>query len=112
MTALRSSWVGRYALPSWSVPAAMRAVRAVLVVPLMLALTFKVIGNPQMALFAVFGSFAALVLTTFGGTRRDKAAAHLGLALVGSIGVILGSLAGGSAVLAAVVTLLVAFFIY
>jgi uncharacterized membrane protein YccC len=112
MTALRSSWLRQYALPSWSVPAAMRAVRAVLVVPLMLALTFKVIGNTQMALFAVFGSFAALVLTTFGGSRRDKAVAHLGLALVGSIGLILGSLAGGSAVLGAVVTLLVAFFIY
>jgi uncharacterized membrane protein YccC len=112
MTALRDSWLGRYVLPSWSVPAAMRALRATLVVPAVLALTFKVIGNPQMALFAVFGSFAALVLTTFGGTRRDKAVAHLGLALVGSIGVILGTLASGSALLAGVVTLLVAFFIY
>src|SRR5580698_3018735 len=112
MTALRDSWLGRYVLPSWSVPAAMRAVRATLVVPAILALTFKVFGNPQMALFAVFGSFAALVLTTFGGTRRDKAVAHLGLALVGSIGVILGTVASGSAPLAAVLTLLVAFFIY
>jgi uncharacterized membrane protein YccC len=112
MTALRDSWLGRYLLPSWSVPAAMRAVRATLVVPAILALTFKVFGNPQMALFAVFGSFAALVLTTFGGTRRDKAVAHLGLALVGSIGVILGTVASGSAPLAAVLTLLVAFFIY
>ena len=112
MTALRGSWLGRYVLPSWSVPAAMRALRATLVVPAVLALTSKVIGNPQMALFAVFGSFAALVLTTFGGTRRDKAVAHLGLALVGSIGVILGTLASGSALLAGVVTLLVAFFIY
>src|SRR6516165_12554217 len=64
-------------LPVWSVPAAMRAVRATIVVPSLFALTFEVIGNPQMTLFAVFGSFATLVLASFGGTRRDKAIAHL-----------------------------------
>ncbi len=40
---------------SWSVPAAMRAVRATIVIPLLFALTFKVIGDAQMTLFAVFG---------------------------------------------------------
>ena len=61
--------------PTWSVAAAMRALRATIVVPVMLWLSFEVIGNIQMALFAVFGSFAALVLTTFGGsggTRRKR----------------------------------------
>src|SRR5215469_11200428 len=67
-------------LPVWSVPAFMRAARATIVMPSLFALTFEVIGNPQMTLFAVFGSFATLVLASFGGTRRDKAIAHLGLA--------------------------------
>ncbi len=58
---------------SWSVPAAMRAVRATIVIPRLFALTFKVIGDAQMTLFAVFGGFATLVVTSFGGTRRDKA---------------------------------------
>jgi Fusaric acid resistance protein-like len=98
--------------PTWSVAAAMRALRATIVVPVMLWLSFEVIGNIQVALFAVFGSFAALVLTSFGGSRRNKAEAHLGLAVVGSIGLILGSLASGSAWLATIVTLGVAFAIY
>jgi uncharacterized membrane protein YccC len=98
--------------PVWSVPAAMRAVRATLVVPGMLALTFTVIGDPQMAVFAVFGSFGALVMVSFGGSRRDKAVAHLGLAAAGSIGLIIGTLVSGSALLAALVTLPVAFLIY
>src|SRR5258708_6346998 len=68
-------------LPVWSVPAAMRAVRATLVMPSLFALTARVIGDPQMTLFAVFGSFATLVLVSFGGTRRDKAVAHLRLAV-------------------------------
>ena len=90
----------------------MRALRATLVVPTMLWLSFDVIGSLQVALFAVFGSFAALVLTTFGGSRRDKAKAHFGLAVVGSVGLILGTLASGSAWLAVLVTLAVAFAIY
>ena len=55
---------------SWSVPAAMRAVRATIVIPCIFALTFKVIGDAQMALFAVFGSFAQLVTVT---VRRQPA---------------------------------------
>jgi uncharacterized membrane protein YccC len=102
----------RSLLPTWSSAAALRALRATVVVPVMLWLSFDVIGDIQVALFAVFGSFAALVLTTFGGTRRDKARAHLGLALVGSAGIVLGTLASGSAWLAALVTLVVAFLIY
>src|SRR5215831_8144732 len=80
-------------LPTWSVPAAMRAVRATLVMPGLFALTAKVIGDPQMTLFAVFGSFATLVLVSFGGTRRDKALAHLGLALTGSAALVIGTFA-------------------
>ena len=97
---------------SWSVPAAMRAVRATIVIPCIFALTFKVIGDVQMTIFAVFGSFAQLVTVTFGGTRRDKVVAHLGLAAASTLAVIVGTLASGSAWLAVLVTLPVAFAIY
>ncbi len=99
-------------LPVWSVPAAMRAVRATLVMPGLFALTGKVIGDPQMTLFAVFGSFATLVLVSFGGTRRDKAIAHLGLAVTGSAALIIGTLVSGTAWLAALVTIPVTFAIF
>jgi uncharacterized membrane protein YccC len=97
---------------SWSTSAALRAVRATIVIPSIFALTFKVIGNEQMTVFAVFGSFAQLVTVMFGGTRPDKAVAHAALAAVGSAAVIIGTLASGSAWLAALVTLAVAFAIY
>jgi uncharacterized membrane protein YccC len=90
----------------------MRAVRATLVVPGLFALTDKVIGNPQMVLFAVFGGFASLVLASFGGTRRDKAVAHLGLALVGSAALAIGTAVSGITWLAALVTIPVAFGIF
>jgi uncharacterized membrane protein YccC len=99
-------------LPTWSVPAAMRALRATLVMPGLFALTAKVIGDPQMTLFAVFGSFATLVLVSFGGTRRNKAVAHLGLALTGSAALVIGTLVSNTAWLAAVVTIPVAFAIF
>ena len=78
-------------LPVWSLPAAMRAVRATLVMPGLFALTSLIIGDPQMTLFAVFGSFATLVLVSFGGTRRDKALAHLGLAITCSVVLVIGT---------------------
>jgi uncharacterized membrane protein YccC len=108
------SWrvTARSLLPAWSMPAAMRALRATLVVPSMLAITDEGFHNPQMALFAVFGGFAALVLSSFGGTRRDQAVAFLGLAVVGSVGLIIGTLADGNAAVAGLVTLVVAFLIY
>ena len=66
--------------PIWSVPAGLRMLRAVLVIPSLFALTFEGFGNLQMALFAAFGGFASLVMASFGGSRRDKLTAHLGLA--------------------------------
>jgi uncharacterized membrane protein YccC len=98
--------------PTWSVPAAMRAVRATIVAPSLFALTLEVIGDLQMALFAVFGAFATLVLASFGGTRRDKLIAHLGLAVVGSVVLTIGTAVSGTAWLAAIVTIPVAFGIF
>jgi uncharacterized membrane protein YccC len=97
---------------SWSKPAALRALRATIVIPALLALTDKVIGDGQMTLFAVFGGFATLIVAQFGGGWRDKAIAHLGLALAGSLLLIIGTLVSASAWLAAIVTIPVAFAVY
>src|SRR6516162_3834967 len=98
--------------PSWSRPAAMRTLRAVLVIPPLFALTFEGLGNLQMALFAAFGGFATLILASFGGSSRDKLIAHLGLAVTGSIGLIVGTAVAGITWLAVLVTIPVAFGIF
>jgi hypothetical protein len=54
-------------LPTWSSTAAIRAARAAIVMPSLFAISDKLIGNLQMAIFAAFGSFATLVLASFGG---------------------------------------------
>jgi uncharacterized membrane protein YccC len=87
----------------------MRAVRATLVVPGLFALTYLVVGDLQMATFAAFGGFATLVLAAFGGGWRDKLVAHLGLGLVGSALVVIGTAVNSSVVAATIVTLPVAF---
>ena len=99
-------------LPAWSVPAAIRAGRATIVVPGLFAVCLKVIGDPQMTLFAVFGGFAACIMAAFGGTRRDKAVAYLGLAAVGSVALVIGTLVANTTWLAALVTIPVAFAIF
>ena len=90
----------------------MRTVRAVLVIPSVFALTYVGFGNLQMALFAAFGGFANLVVASFGGSRRDKAFAHLMLALIGSIGLIIGTAVNGIQWLAVLVTIPVTFGIF
>src|SRR5580692_3811578 len=98
--------------PTWSVPAALRTLRAVLVIPSLFALTFEGFGNLQMALFAAFGGFASLIMASFGGSRRDKLVAHLGLAVTGSLGLIIGTAVSGITWLATLVTIPVAFGIF
>ena len=98
--------------PVWSVPAALRAVRATVVIPSLFALTDKVVGDPQMALFATFGGFATLIIAGFGGTRKDKFIAHAGLAVAGSLALIIGTLVSGTTWLAVVVTVPVTFAIF
>jgi hypothetical protein len=98
--------------PSWSVPAGLRTLRAVLVIPSLFALTFEGFGNLQMALFAAFGGFASLIMASFGGSRRDKIVAHLGLAVIGSLGLIIGTAVNGITWLAVLVTIPVTFGIF
>jgi Fusaric acid resistance protein-like len=95
----------------WSPDAGLRALRATLVIPGLFAVADLLIGNVQMATFASFGGFATLVLSSFSGTRRDKAVAHLGLALTGTALVVIGTLVSGSALLASLVALPVTFVI-
>ena len=98
--------------PEWSEVAGLRALRAVIVIPALFALTFKGFGDLQMALFAGFGGFANLVMASFGGSRRDKLVAHFGLAVTGSIGLIIGTAVNGIDWLAVLVTIPVAFGIF
>jgi Fusaric acid resistance protein-like len=86
-----------------------RAGRAALVMPAMFALGDKVIGNPALATFAAFGSFAMLLLVDFGGSMRDRLQAQAALAAVGGIFVCVGTLASRSSWLAAAAMTLVAF---
>jgi uncharacterized membrane protein YccC len=96
-------------LPVWSTASALRALRAVLVVPGMFALSYKVIGDLQVATFAAFGGFATLVMATFGGRLKDKLLAHLGLAVAGSVLLVIGTAVNFNVVLASLVTLPVVF---
>jgi uncharacterized membrane protein YccC len=90
----------------------MRALRTTLVMPTLFAITSQVVGNPQMATFAAFGSFATLLLVAFGGGWRDKLIAHAGLALAGSVLLTIGTLVSSSTLLAALVTVPVAFAVF
>ena len=86
-----------------------RAARTAIVMPILFAITNEVIGNPEMATFAAFGSFALLVLVDFGGTMRERWQAQAALALAGGAFVCLATLASRNDWLAAVAMALVAF---
>ena len=102
----------QYLKVTWSRPAAARALRAMIIVPGLFAFCFEVIGNAPMTVFAVFGSFGSLLMASFGGSRRDKAIAHLGLTVAGSITLTIGTLVSGSVWLAALATIPVAFAVF
>lgn len=107
---MAAAW--RQLRPVWSVAAAVRAVRAAVVMPALFALAYQVIGNLQVATFAAFGSFATLVLAGFGGGRRDKLIAHLGLAVLGSLLVVIGTAVSTTTALAVTITIPVTFAVF
>jgi Fusaric acid resistance protein-like len=86
-----------------------RAGRAALVMPAMFALGDVVIGNPALATFAAFGSFAMLLLVDFAGPMRARLQAQAALAITGGVFVCVGTLASRSAWVAAAAMTLVAF---
>src|ERR1700723_262264 len=79
-----------------------RATRAAIIMPGMFALGDKVIGDPQLATFAAFGSFAMLLLVDFGGPMAERLQAQAALAVTGGVFVCLATLASQTAWLAAV----------
>src|SRR5580658_10820562 len=79
-----------------------RATRAAIIMPGMFALGDKVIGNPQLATFAAFGSFAMLLLVDFGGPMTERLQAQAALIVTGGVFVCLATLASQTAWLAAV----------
>ncbi|HTD08626.1 MAG TPA: FUSC family protein, partial [Solirubrobacteraceae bacterium] len=86
-----------------------RAGRAAIVMPAMFAIGDKLIGNPALATFAAFGSFAMLLLVDFGGPLRERLQAQAALALAGCLLVCLGTLASQNVWVASVATAAVGF---
>ncbi|HKD97268.1 MAG TPA: FUSC family protein [Micromonosporaceae bacterium] len=70
---------------------ARKALRAAVVVPVAFALGSQVFGDPQLATFAAFGSFALMLFVDFGGSRESRLAAYLLLAVTGAILVVVGT---------------------
>jgi uncharacterized membrane protein YccC len=88
-----------------------RAGRAAIVMPGMFALGEEVIGNPVVATFAAFGSFAMLLLVDFGGPLRARLQAEAALAVVGCAFVCIGTLASRNVWLATATMALIGFLV-
>jgi uncharacterized membrane protein YccC len=86
-----------------------RATRTAIIMPSLFALGDVVFGNPGLATFAAFGSFAMLLLVDFGGPMRERLQAQAALAFAGAVFVCLGTLASRNPWLAAASMALVAF---
>jgi hypothetical protein len=107
----------RRALPGWEwlrrhdrgFSALRRAVRAALIMPSAFALCGPVLGQPVVATFAAFGSFAMLLFVDFGGSIRNRLQCQAALALAGAALICLGTLASRTTWLAAVLIALLAF---
>jgi uncharacterized membrane protein YccC len=69
-----------------------RGTRTAIVMPVVFAISLKVIGNPAMATFSAFGSLAMLLFAAFSGTMRERLQAEVLLALAGALLVGLGTL--------------------
>jgi len=88
-----------------------RSGRAAIVMPAMFALGDKVIGNPSIATFAAFGSFAMLLLVDFTGPLRERLQAQATLAVTGLVLVSLGTLCCRSVWLSTLAMALVGFVV-
>ena len=86
-----------------------RAARTALIMPAVFALGAKAIGNPVLATFAAFGSFAMLLLVDFTGSIKDRLFAQAALGVACAVLICFGTLASHTAWLAAAAMALVAF---
>jgi uncharacterized membrane protein YccC len=84
-----------------------RAVRVVLVSGGLFAFGLEVLGDDEIALFAMFGGFAMLGFADFGGPPASRARAYLALAAAGAVLVALGTAVSETWWLAALVMALV-----
>jgi len=73
-----------------------RAARTAIAMPAAFAIGKEVVGDPIVAVFAAFGSFAMLLLVDFSGSMRRRVQAQIALAVVGAVLVVLGSLVAGT----------------
>jgi uncharacterized membrane protein YccC len=88
-----------------------RATRTALVMPALFALTDKVIGNPNMATFAAFGSFAMLLLVDFSGPMTNRLLDQAALGIVCAALISLATLVSRTTWLAAITMAVFAFAI-
>jgi len=88
-----------------------RASRAAIVIPAAFAFGALVLRDPQNVIFIVFGCFALLVMSDFGGFRPRRAVAYLTATLVGAVLVALGTLVSPHAVLETALMFIVGFAI-
>jgi uncharacterized membrane protein YccC len=86
-----------------------RAGRTAIVMPSLFAVGSELIGNPTIATFAAFGSFALLLLADFTGPMSERVQSELSLGLAGAVLVCLGTLASQTPWVAAIGMAIVAF---
>jgi uncharacterized membrane protein YccC len=86
-----------------------RSVRAAVVMPLVFALAHFAFPNPQVGLFAAFGSFALLLLVEFTGRPHVRLMSYGGLYVAGACFVALGTVVSTNRVAAVVTMALVGF---
>ncbi len=86
-----------------------RSARVAIVAPAVFAITDKVLDNPEAAIFAAFGGVAMLLYADFGGSMSTRIGAEVSLIAGGVVLICLGTLAGQTPWLAALVTFAVAF---
>ncbi|MGO8827482.1 MAG: FUSC family protein [Acidimicrobiales bacterium] len=86
-----------------------RSVRAAVVMPTVFAIAHLSSSNAQLGLFAAFGSFALLLLVEFTGPVRTRALSYVGLYVIGSCFIVLGTVVSTQKVAAVVVMALVGF---
>ena len=88
-----------------------RASRAAIVIAPTFAFGQLVLHDTQNVIFIVFGGFALLVMSDFGGLRRPRAIAYLSATLAGAVLIAMGTVVSQNVALAGAVTLLVGFAI-
>jgi uncharacterized membrane protein YccC len=106
-----SRLLARFQLGDSGLAALRIAARAAIVMPLVFAFADKVVGDPQTALFAGFGSLAMLAFVDFTGPRRSQFLAYLALAGAGAANIVLGTLCSQDTWLAAAAMAMVGFAI-